>query len=141
MTTFMPASVKARAMPRPMPLSPPVMKATLPSTSRIGVGTDAQFAGAAAATGRPAGTSAAAAVAAVASAALPKNPRRACPPGVSASPLDGLSLFWLMRDSLIVGANLNTALPAGQSRPGIPGGEVMSARHSPLTGLIGDDQS
>src|SRR5579875_145439 len=39
MTTFMPASVKARAIPRPIPLSPPVMKATLPSTSFIGVGT------------------------------------------------------------------------------------------------------
>src|SRR6266702_1599246 len=33
MTTFMPARAKARAMPRPIPLDPPVTNATLPSTS------------------------------------------------------------------------------------------------------------
>src|SRR4051794_38981869 len=34
-TTCMPARANATAMPRPMPLDPPVMKATLPSTSSI----------------------------------------------------------------------------------------------------------
>src|SRR6185503_13817034 len=36
MITFMPAAENARAMPRPMPLEPPVMKATLPFTSASG---------------------------------------------------------------------------------------------------------
>src|SRR6185312_17130875 len=44
-TTFIPASVKARAMPSPIPLSPPVMKATLPATSFIGVGMTRQSRG------------------------------------------------------------------------------------------------
>ena len=73
-------------MPKPMPLSPPVMKATLPSTSRIGASTTGQLSavGAAAATARPVAIPAAD-MAAVASAAVPKNPRRACPSAVSAS--------------------------------------------------------
>src|SRR5580698_3505427 len=135
MTTFMPASVNARAMPKPMPLSPPVMKATLPSTSRIGVGTDGQLPGAsaAAATERPAGTRPAAADAAVARAAVPKNPRRDCPPGVSASPFDGLSLFWLMRDSLIVGPNRATGhVRAPQSfDPAVGDDQSVNQAHSP----------
>src|SRR6185369_1922634 len=38
MTTFIPASWNTCACPRPMPLEPPVMKATLPVTSFIGAG-------------------------------------------------------------------------------------------------------
>jgi non-ribosomal peptide synthetase component F len=36
MTTFMPASAHARAIPSPIPLEPPVMKADLPATSASG---------------------------------------------------------------------------------------------------------
>jgi len=55
-------------MPSPMPLSPPVMNATLPATSRIGAGTETQLAAVSvvAATERPLATTPTAAVAAVA---------------------------------------------------------------------------
>src|SRR5688572_13701268 len=42
MTTFMPTSANARAIPRPMPLEPPVMKATLSSILLIGIFTFGQ---------------------------------------------------------------------------------------------------
>src|ERR1700749_1945412 len=41
----MPASAHARAMPGPMPLSPPVMKATFPSTSFMGAVTEGHLDG------------------------------------------------------------------------------------------------
>src|SRR5690242_12107668 len=79
MTTFMPASLKARAIPNPMPLSPPVMKATLPSTSFMGVGTTGQSFGADSTAVADRDTRTAAEAPAAASAVPPRNWRRARP--------------------------------------------------------------
>src|SRR5262245_51205793 len=84
MTTFMPASTNARAIPRPMPLFPPVMKATLPSTSFIGVGIEGQLAAEEVAAACDAlGRNAADVPAAAARAEPSRNLRRARPEFVS----------------------------------------------------------
>src|SRR5690349_11360367 len=73
MTTFMPASRRRRASPRPMPLDAPVTYATLPARSFSGAGCEAPTSASAATARAPGGEPSAPAAAAT---AAPARKRR-----------------------------------------------------------------
>src|SRR6185436_17809282 len=94
MTTFMPAAEDARAMPRPMPLEPPVMNATFPFTSASGVTCGALAAAEPGAAGAAEPALPVPAPAAVIATALPtRKPRRDTCTDDSSLPMTDLSLL------------------------------------------------